>query len=133
MKVYDDVFRTTGAVSWTELTTPDPKAATGFYGQLLGWTFDTMNLGDGDYHVIKVGEAAVGGLMAPQPGAPAMPAMWGPYMTVANADATAEQCKALGGKLLAGPMDIPNIGRFAVLQDPQGAVFNVIAYLPMPT
>jgi predicted enzyme related to lactoylglutathione lyase len=82
--------------------------------------------------VIKVGEAAVGGVMAAPPGAPAMPASWSPYITVADADATAQRCTALGGKLLAGPMDIPNVGRFALLQDPQGAMFNVIAYGPMP-
>ena len=128
MKEYDDVFKTVGAVSWTELSTPDPKAATEFYGTLFGWKFDAMDMGQGDYHVVKVGEAAVGGIIAPPTQAPGMPSAWGCYVTVANADASAEKCKSLGGKLLAGPMDIPNVGRFAVLQDPQGAVFNVIAY-----
>ena len=128
MKTYDDVFKTAGAVSWTELTTPQPKAATEFYGALFGWKFDVMDMGSGPYNVIKVGEAAIGGVMAPPPGAPPMPPMWCAYVTVADADACAEKCTSLGGKVLAGPMDIPTVGRFVVLQDPQGAVFNAIAY-----
>lgn len=78
MKDYNDIYMTPGAFSWNELSSPDPQAARDFYGRLFGWVFDTMNLGDGDYHVIKVGEAAVGGVMKQQqPG----PAMWGAYVT----------------------------------------------------
>jgi uncharacterized protein len=127
MKSYDDVFATPGAVSWTELSSPDPKAACEFYGTLFGWSFDTMNLGQGDYHVIKVGTAAIGGIMKP----PALgPSMWGAYVTVESCDATVEKAKSLGGTVCAGPFDIPNIGRMAVLQDPQGAVIQVISYFP---
>ena len=132
MKEYQDVYKTVGAFSWTELTTKNPKAATEFYGTLFGWKFETMNMGQGDYHVVKAGDTSVGGIMSTPPQAQGMPPAWGCYVTVANADAAAEKCKSLGGKLLVGPMDIPTVGRFAVLQDPQGAVFNVIAYT-MPT
>lgn len=131
MKAYDDVYKTPGAFSWSELTTPDPKAAKAFYAALLGWTFDEMPLAPGSgYTVVKVGDTAIGGLMAPPPGAGAMPPMWGPYITVAQVDDTVQQCQALGGRLIAGPIDIAQVGRFAVLQDPQGAVFNVITYAP---
>ena len=129
MKTYEDVFSTPGAVSWTELGTPDPQAARSFYGALFGWTFDTMNLGDGDYHVVKVGEQAIGGIMKPPaPG----PAAWGAYVTVESCDATVEKAKGLGASVCAGPFDIPNIGRMAVLQDPQGATIQVISYFPPP-
>ena len=129
MKTYDDVYKTPGAFSWTELMTPEPKKATEFYGGLFGWQFDVMNMGQGDYHVVKTGGTAVGGIMGIPPGQP-MPTAWSAYVTVADADATAAKCVALGGKVCAGPMDIPSVGRFAVLQDPQGAVFNVMAYSP---
>ena len=129
MKAYEDVFKTPGAFSWTELLTPDPKAAAAFYGKLLGWKFDAMQMAEGgEYTVVKVGDSGVGGIMAPPPGAQGMPPMWGCYVTVADTDATVAQCKSLGGKVITGPMDIPKVGRFAVLQDPQGAIFNVIAY-----
>lgn len=128
MNSYQDVYKTVGAFSWNELSTNDPQAAAAFYGALFGWTVETMDMGTGPYHVIKTGETAVGGIMRMPPGAGAMPPAWGCYVTVASADATAEKCRALGGKVLAGPMDIPKVGRFVVLQDPQGAVINAMAY-----
>lgn len=125
-----DAFQTHGAFSWNELMTPDPTAAANFYRQLLGWSFDTMDMGSGPYRVVKVGDKSLGGIMGMPPDAPAgMPPMWGCYITVDNADETAGECAALGGKVLMPPTDIEGIGRFAVLQDPQGAVFSVIAYL----
>jgi len=130
MKEYQEVYKTVGAFSWTELMTTDPKAASEFYGGLFGWKFDVMNMGSGDYHVVKAGDTSVGGIMAAPPEAKAMPPAWCCYVTVADTDAAVEKCKSLGGKLLAGPMDIPTVGRFAVLQDPMGAAFNVIAYTP---
>jgi uncharacterized protein len=124
-----DVFKTVGAVSWTELATSDPAAAQAFYGKLFGWTFQTMDMGQGPYHVIKIGNDAIGGIMNLPPGAQGMPPMWGSYVTVASCDASAALCKELGGKVLVGPMDIPGVGRFALLQDPQGAMISAIAYM----
>lgn len=125
-----DPFNTVGAFSWAELITPDPVAAAEFYGKLFGWSFKAMdNMGQGPYHVIHVGESSVGGVMAPPPDAPPMPPHWGSYVTVARCDDTVAQCTALGGKVLVPPLDIPDVGRMAVLQDPQGAVINVISYL----
>ncbi len=128
MNTYQDVYKTVGAFSWNELMTTDPKGASAFYGALFGWTVDTMDMGAGPYQVVKAGGTAVGGIMGMAPDAGGMPPMWGCYVTVVSADATAEKCKALGGKVLAGPMDVPKVGRFVVLQDPQGAVINAMAY-----
>ena len=128
MNSYQDVYKTVGAFSWNELMTNDPQAATAFYGALFGWTVDTMDMGTGPYRVVKAGDTAVGGIMTMPPDAGAMPPMWSCYVTVADADATAEKCKSLGGKVLVGPMDVPKVGRFVVLQDPQGAVINAMAY-----
>jgi hypothetical protein len=128
MNAYQDVYQTPGAFSWNELMTTDPQAAVSFYGALFGWKAETMNMGTGPYQVLKVGDTAIGGIMAVPPDGGGMPPMWGCYVTVASADETAEKCKALGGKVLAGPMDVPKVGRFVVLQDPQGAVISAMAY-----
>ncbi len=123
-----DVYKTHGAFSWSELTTSDPKAAAAFYSQLFGWAVNDMDMGTGPYHVVKVGDTSVGGIMGPPPGAPAMPPHWGCYVTVSSVEDTLAQCAALGGKTLVPAMDVPGVGRMAVIQDPQGAVLNVMAY-----
>ncbi|MBP6898694.1 MAG: VOC family protein [Burkholderiaceae bacterium] len=129
MQSYEAIYQTPGAFSWNELGTSDPQAAKAFYGRLFGWSFDTMAMGEqGDYHLIKVGETSVGGIMQTQQ--PGQPSMWGSYVTVADCDATAALAKELGGVICAGPFDIPNVGRMVVIQDPQGAVIQAIAYTP---
>jgi uncharacterized protein len=126
-----EVFQTPGAISWCELTTSDPAAAADFYGQLFGWNVQPPNEAMGGYRVVNVGEAGIGGIMAKPEGAPPAPPHWGCYVTVRSADETAQRCLALGGKVLVPAMDIPNVGRMVVLQDPQGAVISAIAY-PAP-
>jgi uncharacterized protein len=123
-----DVYKTHGAFSWAELVTSDPIAAVAFYGRLFGWTSQDMDMGGGSYHVVKAGEAQVAGVMAPPPGAPSMPPAWGCYVTVNDIDATAALCVELGGKILVPPMDVPGVGRMAVMQDPQGAVISAMTY-----
>lgn len=125
-----DTFQTPGAFSWNELMTPDPEAAIAFYTALLGWRTQTMPMPGGDYHVVKVGDVSVGGVMAipSEPKAGSMPPSWGSYVTVADVDATAHKAIELGGKVVRGPQDIPGVGRMAVIADPQGAALNVISY-----
>lgn len=123
-----DPFKTRGAFSWSELMTDDPAAAVDFYSKLFGWKTATMDVGTGPYHVLKIGDVAIGGISGKMPGTENKPSTWGCYVTVDDVDTTARACEQLGGKILMGPMDIPTIGRMAVLQDPQGAVINVIAY-----
>jgi predicted enzyme related to lactoylglutathione lyase len=125
-----DTFRTPGAFSWNELMTSDPEAALAFYTALLGWRTQKMPMPGGDYHVVKVGDVSVGGVMAIPAEAKAggMPPNWGSYVTVADVDATARTAVELGGKVVHGPQDIPGVGRMAVIVDPQGAALSVIAY-----
>ena len=123
-----DAFKTPGAFSWSELVTTHPAAAAEFYGTLFGWTVKEMGEAMGGYRVVNVGDAGVGGIMGMPPGAPPMPPHWGCYVTVANVEQTLEKATALGGKVIVPPMDVPGVGRMAVLQDPQGAVLSVIAY-----
>lgn len=120
-----------GAFGWNELMTPDVAAARRFYGALFGWETED-HPGEGmRYVMVKVGGEAVGGMMAPPPECAGMPPAWGVYVTVDDADAIARQVEVLGGKLLRPPEDIPGVGRFCVLQDPQGATLCAIAY-PKP-
>ena len=121
-------YETHGAFSWSELMTSDPKAACDFYAKLFGWKVEVMDMGTGPSHVVKAGDASVGGIMGMPPGAAGMPPNWCPYVTVNSVDETVKQCTALGGRVLNGPMDVPTVGRMATLQDPQGAVINVITY-----
>jgi uncharacterized protein len=123
-----DVMKTHGAFSWSELATTDPAAAADFYAKLFGWTAKEMGAEMGNYRVVSVGDTGIGGIMAMPDGAPPMPPHWGCYVTVDNVEQTLERCTTLGGKVVVPPMDIPGVGRMAVLQDPQGAVLSVIAY-----
>ena len=82
-------YETHGAFSWSELMTSDPKAAGSFYSQLFGWKVEASDMGGGPYHLIKIGDTSIGGIMGKPPGAPAdMPPMWGCYVTVSNLDET---------------------------------------------
>ena len=104
-----------------------------FYADLFGWKNESMDTGDGGppYTVWQLDgqENAMGGAMPPP--MEGMPAFWGVYFAVADCDQSVDKAKALRGKALVPSTDIPTIGRFAVLQDPQGAVFSVIK-LTMP-
>lgn len=119
---------THGAFSWTELTTSDPRAARNFYGKLLGWQFKEMDVGTGTYAVIEVGGQGVGGIAAIPPNAAGMPPAWGGYVTVDDVDAVAKRVQGLGGRVLLAPVDIPTVGRFATIRDPQGATISFITY-----
>jgi uncharacterized protein len=120
--------QTHGAFSWTELTTSDPKEARKFYGKLLGWQFNEMDMGTGAYAVIQVGGQGLGGIVGTPPNAAGMPPAWGAYVTVDDVDAVAKRVEGLGGRVLLAPMDIPTVGRFATIMDPQGATLSLITY-----
>ena len=77
-----DAFTTHGAFSWSELMTNDAKAATEFYGTLFGWTIEPMPMAEGNYHVVKVGGEAVGGIRAIPPTAGPLPPAWARYVAV---------------------------------------------------
>ncbi len=123
-----DPFKLQGAFSWFELMTTDVASAKNFYSDLFGWKMEDMSMGDMDYTVVKVGEDGQGGIMQTPPQAEGTPPNWGVYVTVDDVDATAGKVEELGGKILVPPTDIPTVGRFCVLQDPQGAVISAITY-----
>lgn len=124
-----DPFKQHGAFSWFELMTTDSEGAKEFYSKLFGWETEEMPMEDMNYTVVKVGEEPVGGIMTTPPQAEGTPPNWGGYVTVDDVDATARKAEELGAKILVPLTDIPNVGRFFVLQDPQGAIISAITYI----
>jgi predicted enzyme related to lactoylglutathione lyase len=119
-----------GTFCWNELVTTDSEAATAFYRDVFGWESETLQQGDGPpYHMQKVGGDAVAGIMDRLPDMSDIPPHWMVYFAVEDVDRTAELARERAGQLLAGPMDSP-YGRFAVVQDPLGAVFSAIKLSP---
>jgi predicted enzyme related to lactoylglutathione lyase len=117
-----------GRFCWYELMTTDPKAAESFYGRVVGWTAQRFPGMEPPYFTWMAGERAVGGLMNMPEEAKAggAPPNWILYVAVESADATVKKAQSLGAKLEFGPQDIPGVGRFAVLSDPQGAHFSIL-------
>jgi predicted enzyme related to lactoylglutathione lyase len=119
-----------GALCWNELCTRDPDRAGAFYADLLSWARETMPMPGYEYTVFKRGDQPAGGMMAIQPEWGNMPPHWEIYFAVADCDATAANVPKLGGSVMKEPCDIPGVGRFAVLRDPQGATFSVLQAAP---
>jgi predicted enzyme related to lactoylglutathione lyase len=113
-----------GQFVWYELTTPDVAAAKKFYPPITGWGTQQF---DKDYTMWTTRGVPFAGIfqLKPEMRQQGIPPNWMPYVDVDNVDETARKVSSLGGKTVHGPQDIPNTGRFAVLQDPQGAVFGV--------
>jgi uncharacterized protein len=114
-----------GDFIWYELITPDPDGAQAFYGPLLGWSIRDAGMPDMDYRLAATAEADVAGLMKTPDGAP-MPPAWLGYIGVDDVDAMAQSIADGGGAVHLGPQDIPGVGRFAFVADPQGAMFYVM-------
>ena len=126
-RIGSEVVNEPGAYAWNELHTPDVDAAAAFYAGVLGWEAEAVE--EMDYTVFNNDGAPIAGAM--KPAMPGEPPNWLVYFEVADTDATVAQAKDLGATVLSEPMDIQP-GRFAVLSDPQGAVFGVIKSAPMP-
>jgi uncharacterized protein len=113
-----------GVFVWDELGTTDVDAAQRFYEAVFGWTTSDMGADYGGYRIFNVGETGIAGLMSlPEP---SIPPHWQPYVAVDDPDATVAKATELGGTTLMEPMDVPKVGRIAVLKDPQGATFGII-------
>jgi predicted enzyme related to lactoylglutathione lyase len=121
-----------GAIAWNELNTRDLAAAKEFYGAVFGWEFEDMESPEGLYSMIQLGGRPVGGIldMAGRGVPEQIPAHWQVYFGVEDTDATLEAAKGSGGGVMVEPIDIP-FGRFAILTDPHGASFAVIALSDM--
>ncbi len=119
-----------GAFTWNELNTRGAKAARDFYAALLGLELSIQDMGEmGEYTTLMKGDAMVGGVMDMPPGIPEfVPPHWLVYFATDDVEETVAKASEGGGQVMASPMDIPGVGRFAVLNDPQGATFAVIKF-----
>jgi predicted enzyme related to lactoylglutathione lyase len=110
-----------GGFCWSELLTHTPATSIGFYAKLFDWGKDEREMGPlGTYTMFKRGDKQAAGAMKAMN--PKAPAMWLNYVVVDNVDASYARAEKLGGKQLVPPMDLPGIGRSAVVVDPAGAM-----------
>lgn len=107
---------------WEELITTDVPASKAFYTELFGWDTQTDQVGPISYTQWKQNGTCIGGMLARPEGMEAPP-HWATYFAVGDVDASTEKAVAAGGTVCKPPADIPGVGRFAVIFDPQGAVF----------
>jgi predicted enzyme related to lactoylglutathione lyase len=114
---------------WYELMTTDPGAAARFYGAVVGWSVQDAGQGDKDYRQWSIGGETVGGLLpiSAAAGEHGMRPMWAGYLNVDDVDESLAGIKAAGGAVHMPATDIPGVGRFAMVSDPQGAIFYVMA------
>jgi uncharacterized protein len=108
---------------WYDLMTPDVAAASKFYENVVGWSVADSGMPGMDYAMISMGSHEIGGMMPPPPTAQNMPPLWNGYIYADDVDAAAAKAVSLGGSIFQDAMDIPGIGRFAVVADPSGASF----------
>ncbi|MEX2264096.1 MAG: VOC family protein [Bryobacteraceae bacterium] len=117
-----------GSFCWFELATTDQKAAKNFYTSLFGWTVNEFPMGPGEFYSIfqlQGRDAAAGYTLRPEQRSQGVPPHWMIYVTVESADESAKRATAAGGKALAEPFNVFDMGRMAVLQDPTGVVFSI--------
>jgi predicted enzyme related to lactoylglutathione lyase len=120
-----DYQESVGTWCWNELTAPDPVKAVTFYKAVGGFEERRMEMGpDSAYHILESDGKGRAGIAKPMK--PDVPSMWMPYVHVGSTDQTHDKAKRLGAQVFVPPTDIPDIGRFAVFADPNGAAFAVL-------
>lgn len=113
------------SLTWNELLTNDTAKAAEFYSKLFGWVPKTHGE-PMPYTEFMTGDTHAGGMMQIQPHMGPIPPHWGIYFAVDDCDAKFQKATSLGAQPIVPPMDIENVGRFATIRDPQGAVFSII-------
>jgi predicted enzyme related to lactoylglutathione lyase len=110
---------------WYDLVTSDLEAARKFYCDVVGWTYQDVSQSGQTYGTFKSGDAGIAGLMPFPAEMKGNHPVWNGYIAVDDVDRTADKIKAAGGTIYRGPMEVEGVIRFAVVADPQGAVFIV--------
>jgi len=117
----------TGKFVWHDLITDDAQQAKAFYGELMGWSFEnTTHPRGGDYTLIRSGDRFVGGIVELAEPEGVEYSRWLGYLSVADVDDAVRVNDAGGGQAVAGPLDLPGVGRAAAIQDPEGAVVGLL-------
>jgi predicted enzyme related to lactoylglutathione lyase len=111
-----------GTPCWVDLMTTDVEAARTFYGDLLGWQFDIGPAETGYYSSALLDGRRVAGIFTMQND---HPPVWSTYLATADVEATAKAAEAAGGTIFQAPMDVMDLGRMAVIQDPTGAAVGL--------
>lgn len=124
-------FDETNSLCWVELVCKNPKTARDFYPQIFGWLPRISSNPDFDYTEWQLADVSLGGMMQMPLEWGAMAPYWMLYFAVDDCDATVEVASEMGGTILVPPNDIPEVGRFAVLNDPTGATFAIIRLSPV--
>jgi predicted enzyme related to lactoylglutathione lyase len=118
-----------GKIWWNELNTRDVAAAKDHYGRVFGWTFETMPMDSGEDYVLALHDGApVAGLFPLDnlPQLEGVPSHWFTYLAVADLEKAVETTVSGGGSIKRPPFDVPGTGRFAIVEDPSGAVVGYI-------
>lgn len=112
-----------GTLIWNELQNYDTASAAAFYEAVMGWSAVTGRVPTGEYTSFMLNERPVAGMMAIQPEWGPVPPNWSIYLGVAEIEKACAYVAANGGRIEVPPMVVPEVGTFALLQDPQGAYF----------
>lgn len=116
-----------GPFVWHDLMTAEPARSLAFYTALFGWATESREMGAaGTYTTVRAGARAFGGVV-PLEARHGIPSHWVSYVAVADVDATCARARAAGGRTCLPPTDIPNVGRFAMIEDPTGAIVSPIS------
>ncbi|WP_320202860.1 VOC family protein [Agrobacterium rosae] len=124
---------THGKFIWAELMTPDKDAAGRFYSHVVGWDLKDFGSPEMGYKIFEANGVGTGGMMelTDEHKGEGIPPNWTRYVAVDDVDASAKLFEEKGGKIMRPPQDIPEVGRFAVVTDPYGAVLCIMKPLPM--
>jgi len=120
------IYNVPSSFCWNELMTTDTAKDKEFYTSVFGWGADTQNFGDLEYTMFSNGDRPAGGMLAITPEMGPIPPNWLVYFAVDDCDAKVQKATELGATVMKPADDIPGIGRFAILIDPQGAGFAII-------
>ena len=121
-----EVFNIPGAMIWNELCTEDPDQAAAFYKDALGLRAGTIDAGGKPYTLLKIGDDPVAGILLKTPEMEAGGSTWDVYFAADDVDVIVKRAEKAGGTVLSAPFDLPVGGRMAVVQDPMGAVFEIM-------
>ena len=120
------IYNVPNSFCWNELGTNDTQRAGDFYVKVFGWTKNTQNFGPMEYTMFKNGDRGAGGMYQITPEMGPIPPHWLVYFAVDDCDAKVQKATELGASVMKPADDIPGVGRFAILNDPQGAAFAII-------
>jgi predicted enzyme related to lactoylglutathione lyase len=119
-----------GTLCWADLSSPNPERAKQFYEGLFGWNIAASETDSSGYLHVQNGEEYIGGIPPATYRDPKVHPYWLLYFFVEDVDASAAKAEELGATIQTAPMNIPNVGRMAIVADPQGAVFSIFGAAP---